>query len=166
MDAPDLSRNLSHSPDPINHEPLPFPDSADDKRFAIVPAQVVGALELTPNDVRAYAVLAMHANRRTRRCWPSIEALMRESAMPRRTLLRSLANLEDLGYIVRERRPNRVTRYVVLVGPCPDCSAALLPGEEQCSACGWYGGANLAPRSDTGGTRNIPMNRLGTRTTK
>ena len=145
MPEPASSPNLSHSPDPINHEPLPFPDSADDKRFAIVPAQVVGARDLTPTDKVAYAVLAMHAKRKTRRCWPSIKALMQEASMTRTTLLRSLANLERLGYILRERHPNRVTRYVVLVGPCPDCSATLLPGDEQCVACGWNGVPLVGP---------------------
>lgn len=51
-----------------------------------------------------YSVVKAHTNWSTGRSFPSIETIMEKSGAVKRTVLRSLKTLEDMGYITREKR--------------------------------------------------------------
>lgn len=46
-------------------------------------------------------------------CWPSIDTIAERTCMHRATVMRAIATLEQLGYLVADRSNGRHTRYVV-----------------------------------------------------
>ena len=59
--------------------------------------------------------LADHANDETFDCWPSLTHLVKKTGMGRSTIARALNTLEATGFITREQREKKSTRYILNV---------------------------------------------------
>lgn len=66
---------------------------------------------LGPHAVTVYLVIKAHTNFSTGRSWPEIETIAEKSGISESQIKRSIAKLEELGYITKERtgRNNRYT---------------------------------------------------------
>jgi len=58
-----------------------------------------------------YAVVKSYTNWSTGRAFPSLELIAEKSGVERRTVIRSLATLETMGYIVKEQKAGKANRY-------------------------------------------------------
>jgi hypothetical protein len=58
-----------------------------------------------------YAVVKSYINWSTGRAFPGLDLVAEKSGVSKATVIRSLAALENMGYIVREKTIGRVTKY-------------------------------------------------------
>ena len=58
-----------------------------------------------------YAEVKSYTNWSTGRAFPGLDLIAEKSGVDRRTVIRSLAKLEDMGYIVKEQHPGKGNKY-------------------------------------------------------
>jgi DNA-binding transcriptional regulator YhcF (GntR family) len=58
-----------------------------------------------------YSVVKSYTNWSTGRAFPSFDLLSEKTGLNRRTIIRSLATLETMNYIVKEQKAGKVNRY-------------------------------------------------------
>lgn len=67
--------------------------------------------DLTPTDKLVLLALVNHLNDETGACYPSWDRLATRTGLSRRTISRTIARLEDEGFIDATRKPGTSTRY-------------------------------------------------------
>lgn len=72
------------------------------KKFGIVIQEVIKDPDLSLKAKGLYSLLCCYANKE-RECWPKIDTLAEFSGVSRRTIERSLKELENKNYIKRNR---------------------------------------------------------------
>lgn len=94
--------------------------------FCVIENYVLEDERLTAYDVTVYLALRSHAGARREDgslvCWPSVETLAKKARCVRSTCFKSLAHLEELGYLRRESRYvnnqyKKTTLYQLLPNP-------------------------------------------------
>lgn len=73
------------------------------KKFGIVTDEVIKDPSLSLRAKGLYALLASYADK-NRQCYPKINTLAEFSGVSRRSVERTLNELEEKGYLIRERR--------------------------------------------------------------
>lgn len=68
------------------------------------------------NEFLAYVVLCRFANKEGT-CWPGLDKIAKRARMGRSSLIVALANLEKIGIIRKDRRPNNSTVYTIMDSP-------------------------------------------------
>lgn len=68
---------------------------------------------LIRTDLAVLAVMLDYVKRDTGVCFPSVATMVRESGVPRTTVLRSIKRLEDARWLSADRRNGASTRYVL-----------------------------------------------------
>lgn len=105
-------------------------DQATDREswHARVPAILWEHPDLTPHARLAYAALCKYRNHATGKCWPSLDALKRDTQLTRNRLVAVMRELEAYGLIIRDRhKPTPKTRVTYTL---PDHPQELPEAEE------------------------------------
>ena len=81
--------------------------------FFILDNALIDDHTLTPHEGWLYAVIVRHVNYQTNVAFPSHNTLARKSGMSRRSVIRYIQRLEELGLIRRTKRGARTRRNIL-----------------------------------------------------
>jgi DNA-binding MarR family transcriptional regulator len=110
-----------------------------DGNWAWFNKQIFEDTRLRPIDKLVYLGLTYFANNETQACFPSILKLQEITGLSRRSIIKAINRLEELGYIRIERHQGRSSTYYLLdIHQCTICtSARYAPVHDmhQCTTC-------------------------------
>lgn len=76
-----------------------------EKQHVTVPSVDLKENGLENIDPYVYACIKRYMNAETKKCFPSLQTLMKDSGLSRVTIIRAIERLEDSGFLEIERNP-------------------------------------------------------------
>lgn len=136
--------------------------------FVRVPHTLIDSGILSAQEFMVYLSLLRHRSHRTGKCWPGLAVIAKESRLSRRTAIRAIKALEDVGAVVVFRSQNQANRYTVVpfqkwvqCQPGTSATESLVPDSHPTSATE---SLPLVPESHPASATESPEQELRTRT--
>lgn len=101
--------------DTMSTKPSSYPQKPDHGNWFRVPNTLIDnyGRELGPSGVAVYCVLARYANGETRKAFPSHSQIAGKLGISRRTVIRKIKQLQEVGLIKHKKRGFRYCIYLL-----------------------------------------------------
>lgn len=101
--------------DTMSTKPSSYPQKSDNGNWFRAPNALIDqhGKELGPSGVAVYCVLARYANGETRKAFPSHGLIAKRLGISRRTVIRKIKQLQEVGLIKHKKRGFRYCIYLL-----------------------------------------------------